>query len=100
MSRKDLRRFGELIDVAWRLNKRIDPDSTNPAIEGILERFRPFKIGAKLLGAGGGGFLLVVCGSPEEASAARAALEADPPNALARFFEYSINPVGLQVTVC
>ncbi len=100
MSRKDMRRFGELIDLAWKLNQRIDPDSSNPAIEGILDRFRPYMIGAKLLGAGGGGFLLVVCDSVEAASAARQDLEVDPPNPLARFFAYSINPAGLEVTVC
>jgi galactokinase/mevalonate kinase-like predicted kinase len=100
MSQKDLRRFGELIDLAWKLNKRIDPDSSNPAIEKILDRFRPYKIGAKLLGAGGGGFLLVVCESVEAASAARQDLETSPPNPLARFFAYSINPDGLEVTVC
>ena len=100
MSRKDISRFGELIDMAWILNKRIDPDSTNPAVEEILERFRPYMIGAKLLGAGGGGFLLVVCASEEDAAAARRDLETNPPNPLGRFFEYSISPVGLEVTVC
>ncbi len=100
MSRKDMRSFGELVDLAWKLNKRIDPDSSNPAVEEILARFRPYMIGAKLLGAGGGGFLLVVCNSTESAANARRDLEANPPNPLARFFEYSINPIGLEVTVC
>jgi galactokinase/mevalonate kinase-like predicted kinase len=100
MSRKDLTRFGELIDLAWQLNKRIDPESSNQAVEEILSRFRPYMTGAKLLGAGGGGFLLVVCGSVESAEAARRDLEENPPNPLARFFEYSISSVGLEVTVC
>ncbi|MDD8027789.1 MAG: hypothetical protein PHI34_14905, partial [Acidobacteriota bacterium] len=30
MAAKDHRAFGRLIDAAWRLNKRIDPDSTTP----------------------------------------------------------------------
>jgi galactokinase/mevalonate kinase-like predicted kinase len=100
MSRKDLTRFGELIDLAWQLNKRIDPESSNQAVEEILSRFRPYMTGAKLLGAGGGGFLLVVCGAVEDAAAARRDLEENPPNPLARFFEYSISSVGLEVTVC
>jgi len=98
MSRKDLERFGELIDLAWRLNKRLDPDSSTPAVEAILERFRPFMHGAKLLGAGGGGFLLVVCKSKADAEAARRTLEQDPPNPLARFFRFSISLRGLEVT--
>ncbi len=55
MACKDIRAFGELIDLAWNLNKHIDPDSTTDVIEGILERIKPHIHGAKLLGAGGEG---------------------------------------------
>jgi galactokinase/mevalonate kinase-like predicted kinase len=57
-------------------------------------------LGAKLLGAGGGGFLLIVCKSPEEAGAVKRMLENKPPNENARFFDYSISRTGLVVTVC
>jgi len=100
LSSRDMKRFGELIDLAWSLNNRIDPDSSNPEIEDILQKFKPYMYGAKLLGAGGGGFLLVVCKSPADAAAAMEALEKDPPNPLARFFDYDISPTGLEVTVC
>jgi fucokinase len=100
LSRKDIKSFGEAIDLAWRLNKEIDTDSSNQAIEEILETFKPFMYGAKLLGAGGGGFLLVICRSPEDAIEARRLLEKNPPNPLARFFEYDISRTGLEVTVC
>jgi fucokinase len=100
MSRRDMKRFGELVDLAWRLNKRIDPDSSNSDIEKILGKFEPHIHGAKLLGAGGGGFLLVVCKSSPDAEAARAALEKEPPNHLARFFDYTISTTGIEVTVC
>jgi len=100
MSRKDMKRIGELIDLAWRLNKRIDPESSNPEIENILKKFEPYMYGAKLLGAGGGGFLLVMCKSSRDAVVARKALEKDPPNRLARFFDYTISSTGIEVTVC
>ncbi len=100
MARKDGCRFGEFIDLAWRLNKRIDPDSTTPEIEAILARIRRRIYGAKLLGAGGGGFLLIVCRSEADASAVREILEKRPPNPRARFFSYEIASQGLQVTVC
>ncbi len=99
MSAKDARAFGELIDLAWTLNKRIDPDSTTRVIEGILSRVRPHIRGAKLLGAGGGGFLLMACRSVADAGAARRILTAEPPNGLARFFDYSVSEEGLAVTV-
>lgn len=100
MTSKDTKRFGELIDFAWRLNKEIDPGSTTPVIENILKRLRPYMYGAKLLGAGGGGFLLIICKSPELAASARKLLENKPPNRLARFFDYGISKEGLLVTVC
>jgi len=100
MSRKDQRRFGELIDVAWSLNKRIDPDSTTPEIDALLGRIRKHIWGAKLLGAGGGGFLLIVCKSPRDAAAVRRSLSIRPPNPRARFFDYEIDDRGLTVTVC
>lgn len=100
LSCKDMKRVGQLIDLAWHLNNRIDPDSSNPEIEDILQEFKPYMYGAKLLGAGGGGFLLVVCKSPEDAGAAKKALTTNPPNPLARFFDYDISSTGLEVTVC
>jgi fucokinase len=100
LSNKDMKRFGQLIDLAWSLNNRIDPDSSNPEIESILLKFKPYMHGAKLLGAGGGGFLLVVCKSAADAEAAMEALETEPPNPLARFFDYDISQTGLEVTVC
>jgi fucokinase len=100
MAAKDMRRFGELIDLAWRLNKRIDPDSTTPVIEAILGKIKKHIWGAKLLGAGGGGFLLIVAKSPGDAARVRRMLEEEPPNDRARFFDYDISHEGLNVTVC
>ncbi len=100
MARRDMRRFGELIDYAWRLNVEIDPHHTNPEIEAIRKRVARRVWGAKLLGAGGGGFLLLVGRSVEDAAALRRELEAEPPNAKARFFDYEISRSGLVVTVC
>jgi fucokinase len=100
MAGKDLERFGELVDAAWNLNKRIDPDSSTEVIEDILAGIRPHVFGAKLLGAGGGGFLLIVCRSPQDAGAVRRLLLENPPNDRARFFDYEISQTGLAVTVC
>ncbi len=98
--KKDIQRFGELIDKALLLKKEIDPGSSNVEMERIIGRFKPYMIGATFLGAGGGGFLLVVCKSPQDAETARKTLEKDPPNPLARFFDYDISKTGLEVTVC
>ena len=88
------------MDRAWELNKQLDPASTNDRVEALLQRIRLRVCGAKLLGAGGGGFLLMVCPSSEAASELRADLEADPPNERARFFDVSLSRRGLVVTAC
>jgi len=98
--RKDIAEFGRLVDVAWRLNKQLDPNSTNDEIECLFERVRPFVFGAKLLGAGGGGFMLMICKSAEDAADVRRMLEAEPSNERARFFDFDVSNVGLTVTVC
>jgi galactokinase/mevalonate kinase-like predicted kinase len=100
MSQKSVERFGRLIDVAWGLKKGLDPESTTPVIEGILQRTAHHIFGATLLGAGGGGFLLLVCRSGADAEEVRRTLSQDPPNERARFFEFGINQEGLVVTVC
>ena len=100
MARKNLPAFGRLIDSAWRLNKQLDPNSSNDEVEALLARVRPHIHGAKLLGAGGGGFLLLVCKSPSSASSVRDTLEKDPTNDRARFFDFDISGEGLVVTVC
>ncbi|MCP4608356.1 MAG: hypothetical protein GY845_06545 [Planctomycetes bacterium] len=100
MSRKDIRAFGELVSTAWELNKQLDPNSTNDEVERLFSRIQPYIFGAKLLGAGGGGFLLMVCKSAEDAEKVRVMLDTEPPNERARFFNYDVNQEGLVVTVC
>jgi fucokinase len=98
-STKDVAAFGRMIDTAWQLNKQLDPNSTNDEVDLLLSRIRNHTIGAKLLGAGGGGFLLMVCKSRKDAEAVREMLTENPPNPRARFFDYDVNPDGLVVTV-
>ena len=96
---KDIAALGNLVDVAWQLNKQLDPNSTNDEIESLFERVRPFVYGAKLLGAGGGGFMLMICKSAADACAVRETLDAQPPNERARFFDFDVSKEGLTVTV-
>jgi galactokinase/mevalonate kinase-like predicted kinase len=100
LSRKDIAEFGQLINEIWKLNKQLDCNCSNQQIEQLLEKIRPYVFGAKLLGAGGGGFLLMICRSSSDSRKVKKLLTEHPPNQLARFFDYSINPEGLVVTVC
>ena len=100
LSRKNMAGFGRLVDQAWDLNKQLDPNSTNEEVEKLFARVEPFVYGTKLLGAGGGGFMFMVCKSPQDARRVRTMLDDDPPNDRSRFFDVNVNNEGLVVTVC
>lgn len=100
MARKDAARFGHYVDVAWRLQKELCSEVTNPEIESLLERVRPYVHGMRISGAGSGGFLFMVCKSPRDAAWVREMLERSPLNDRSRFFDFEINHTGLQVTTC
>ena len=63
--------LGDLLDRHWRLNQILDPHTTNAPIDNLLARVRPFVCGAKLAGAGGGGYLILLARGPDEAAAER-----------------------------
>ncbi len=54
--------FGHLLDQAWQTKKHLDPAITTPQIDEMYETARrEGAIGGKILGAGGGGYLLLYC---------------------------------------
>jgi D-glycero-alpha-D-manno-heptose-7-phosphate kinase len=57
--RGDLRRFAELMHVHWEHKKKRFAGMSNPAIDGYYDlALRNGALGGKLIGAGGGGFLM------------------------------------------
>ncbi len=71
---KDLNIFGSLLHEAWEIKKSLEPSITNSAIDELYKRgIRAGAIGGKLLGAGGGGFVLFFC-EPHKQPAVRRAL--------------------------
>jgi len=70
----DLSRFGQLLHEGWLLKRKLASGITSPQIDDYYERARAAgAIGGKILGAGGGGFLLLFC-EPECRGAVRSAL--------------------------
>lgn len=60
--RGDLIRFGRILDEAWQVKKRLDKSITNSKIDRLYDTgIRAGAIGGKVLGAGGGGYILFVC---------------------------------------
>ena len=86
------------IRKSWALNQRLDSGTNPPAVEQILERVRDDVAAAKLLGAGGGGYLLLFAKDETAANKIRRALTENPPNGRARFIDFSLSETGLQLT--
>lgn len=72
----ELHRFGELLNLSWKMKQRLASRITSPLVEGIYQKaLDAGAIGGKLLGAGGGGFVLLYCPA-ERQTALREALAA------------------------
>ncbi|MEZ3435951.1 MAG: kinase [Lachnospiraceae bacterium] len=55
----DLREFGRLLDVTWKLKRKVGSQVSTDAIDILYQKgIKAGAVGGKLLGAGGGGFLI------------------------------------------
>ena len=64
---ENLNQFGEILDEGWKLKQSISEHISSPKIDEYYERaIKAGAIGGKLLGAGGGGFLLFYVESAEQ----------------------------------
>ena len=58
----NLHSFGKLLDYGWQSKKRMSNKISNPQIDELYaEALKAGALGGKLLGAGGGGYLLMYC---------------------------------------
>jgi galactokinase/mevalonate kinase-like predicted kinase len=90
--------LAEKVAISWTLNQRLDKGTNPPVIREIIERVDDYLLGYKLLGAGGGGYLLMLAKSAESAWRAKQNLEASPPNSRARFVDFTVSQTGFQVS--
>ena len=74
-SKGNLDEFGRLLDYTWKLKRGFTDQVSTDSIDAVYEKaIQAGAIGGKLLGAGGGGFLLFYV-TPEKQSAVAGALE-------------------------
>ena len=58
----NLHNFGKLLNYGWESKKRMSSKITNPQVDALYnEAMAAGALGGKLLGAGGGGYLLMYC---------------------------------------
>ncbi|MDO8540257.1 MAG: L-fucokinase [Opitutaceae bacterium] len=91
--------FCRCIARSWDLNKRLDPGTSTPAVERLLLQCGDDLAAAKLLGAGGGGYMLLCARDAASGRRIRERLENRPPNRRARFIGFELADRGLEVTV-
>ncbi len=90
------RYLGQLIDRHWQLNQELDEHTTNAPIAALLAEVRPYIVGAKLTGAGGGGFMILVTETADSARNLRRYLSTRPGPG--RLYEWSIADQGVSAT--
>ena len=75
LNRNKVKAFGEILHEGWLLKKGLSDNISNPVLDGYYETAsRVGAVGGKVLGAGGGGFLLLYC-EPKFQNALRKALK-------------------------
>lgn len=58
----NLNSFGKLLDYGWQSKKKMSTKITNPQIDELYDTaIKAGALGGKLLGAGGGGYILMYC---------------------------------------
>ncbi len=88
---RDLNVFGRLLHSAWEAKKSLESSITNSKIDEYYERgLEAGALGGKLLGAGGGGFLLFFC-EPHQQDRLRQALGE------LREVPFSLDPQGSKI---
>jgi fucokinase / fucose-1-phosphate guanylyltransferase len=96
--RNDYQGVAAMVAHSWELNQRLDEGTNPPVIQEIIGRVDDFLLGYKLLGAGGGGYLMMFAKSTEAALKVRRQLASNPPNSRARFVDFKVSQSGFQVS--
>lgn len=90
-SGRDLSVLGRLLHESWEAKRSLSDSVSNPRIDELYERaLRAGALGGKLLGAGGGGFLLFFC-EPDHQRRLREALSN------LRELTFSLDPQGSKI---
>ncbi|KAL0913103.1 hypothetical protein M5K25_016535 [Dendrobium thyrsiflorum] len=74
----DIDEVGEIMQEAWRLHQELDPYCSNEFVDKLFAFADPYCVGYKLVGAGGGGFALLLAKDDCRAQELRRALENSP----------------------
>lgn len=86
----EIDRYGDILDQHWEAKKRLSHEITNSKTNELYEKARARgALGGKLIGAGGGGYLLLYCPDARSREAIRALMDAEGLEELHYRFDFS-----------
>ncbi len=88
----------KMIGRSWLLNNKLDSGTNTPEVQRIIDTIADYTNGLKLLGAGGGGYMLISAKDAEAVKLIQTSLNNNAPNNRARFVKMSISKTGFQVS--
>jgi galactokinase/mevalonate kinase-like predicted kinase len=94
----DLHYTGKMVAHSWKLNNALDNGTNTPEVQRIIDLIHSYTLGFKLLGAGGGGYMLMCAKDREAALRIKQVLTRNPPNAKARFVNMDVSQKGFQIS--
>lgn len=74
----DLDELGEIMLEAWSLHQELDPYCSNIFVDSLFQFCEPYCSGYKLVGAGGGGFALLLAKDANFANQLKHSLQGNP----------------------
>jgi len=98
LQRSDFEFTGRMVARSWKLNKSLDSGTSTPEVQRIIDQISDLSIGFKLVGAGGGGYILICAKDPMAAARIQSVLNQDPPNSRARFVRMDVSQTGFQTS--
>jgi galactokinase/mevalonate kinase-like predicted kinase len=94
----DWKGLTDAVQYSWELNNRLDAGTNPLEVDAIIQKIRDYAASYKLLGAGGGGYLMIFAKDADAVLRIRAILNAHPPNTGARFVDWRLSASGLEIT--
>ncbi len=95
----DVDEFARLLKQYWHLKVQLDPASTNPKVEALLQPHARDLSAWSLAGAGGGGFALLVARDIRSAAAIRARVARTAARSGATVVPFEFTDTGIGVSV-
>jgi galactokinase/mevalonate kinase-like predicted kinase len=94
----DLEKVAIAVGTTWQLNQRLDGGTNTRDTQAIINLISDYITSCKLLGAGGGGYMLIFAKDVAAAADIRRILTTNPLNNRARFVEWNISSQGFKVS--